>query len=464
MFKSIFIFSILIIAISNKKIADEASASADFFDLLKPAVTEYSEEPKEIKGLKLNRYKNPSTHAHIIDVYFNTKGESFAVEFKKAKKEDVIKTFREYDNDSLRIQSKAFKEFISKMVKIEEDSDELYLNMIEDVKEEILTLEKATKKTGLLKFKELVQGDWILLDLYYGVHLLGKFEITSIQNSATSFSLVVKYITIEDQKELSDEIKIDVLTKDSTHLRTEMNKMLKKFNMEQFINSLDDASDRFEAFFRNPRAGFKENKISLIMNKFDPNSNKRDFVLKSVDEEVPGSIIYKAALEEHVFGSYEFNIAGQEPKINPFNRMNHLQYEAFLEGLELDHLFVSLYDKIRFIYEHKVSSVFSEYKAAIKFNNKYIGASMFLSKERRTDDAVYNAVQLCSLLFTEEGDKIEVFIMSSDAATKEFGFKFDRKTYNKDTTERFISLAVESIEKASNGNSSVLGKKNKKMM
>ena len=37
-----------------------------------------------------------------------------------------------------------------------------------------------------------------------------------------------------------------------------------KFNMEQFINSLDDASDRFEAFFRNPRAGFKENKIKII--------------------------------------------------------------------------------------------------------------------------------------------------------------------------------------------------------
>lgn len=304
--------------------------------------------------------KNP----HVINVqFYEKKNEGTYMKFFRAKKDDVIKRVKQYDSDEIEIQSKAFHEFIKKMIELKPgEKGRLHFHMIEDVKEKVLKLES----TGKLKFIENFdkQSQTVILDLFFQENKLGIFTINSVEEN-NEFYLIVSLITTSLQVQKKYEIKIPVFDVNTAYFDSKMNSLTSILNLNGHVNCNEDNFSQFEHFALNGGIPL----VQIVFNKKLINQNLKTFTLvSSGGDQATGEIRYIAP-EGIDVGSYEIVVKmdGVEKIKTPFKRMTIEEYHKFLESLRIRDLFLSFYDKIVILFKAQFIEVNSESKNDITF-------------------------------------------------------------------------------------------------
>lgn len=427
-------------------ITDEKEAKAHFVklfeDAFKDLVLDDTTGGDWPSSLMRYSYK-VAQNGHALDFYFQKADEGFLFEIKKSKKDPLAKQFKVYNTESLEIQSKVFKEFIKRMVTLDKHDLQI-LNTFEDVKEAINRLGKDKKN---IRMMESFKDEHVYWDFFYQNHLVGKFDLTSVKIN-DSYKLKLRYYVIENQQETMYEVEIDVLTNDAKHFASKMSEMLSKFDIDKYINCIQDAFDHFEKFINSDESGLKDVKAKLEMLPGKSSEFKKAFRLFSPDESFEGFIEYLPPGPDAKFGSYNIQVETAESKKADFNRMTTVEYAAFLKTLNYSHLFVILFDKIRFIFEDQVKKAYFDKTTSLSFRYDFKKASMF-ANDHGEDQVKLNSADLMKMKYKEESGVIVLSTTSGFESARETSYKFKRSAYKPDYVGRYFNNAIQIVKDSS---------------
>lgn len=426
--KIIFLIAIMGAAASKKLTGSEAGQH--FWSLVGPAVASYNvkagfdrEAQKECQ-----RYTTKANNEHIIDIGFYAADGVFRLKFFYAKKNDVEKVLKSYDDEQMRIQSKAFGEFVQKMVTVDDNEGRnIYFNMIEDIKDALLALGDGKR----MKFVESVKDEIVRLELFFDETLLGIFQVTSVEKQGDKinnhFFLVVKFTISKNQVETTEVVEIPVLTNDRSIFESQMKLITSKLVINEFINCNDDNINQFNKFAKSSFGAL----ITVVPDVAGSTQTLKKFALKAPEETADGRIVYVPPKSDAEVGSYEIivELNGAEMVKKSFKRMSNADYHKFLQSLDLKGIFLSLWEKVHRIFEKKALEVFNENNKVPQFDRSKKIGHMF-EKDELTDQVIYDGSNLMTLIFQERSDNALVSIKTDYQSFNVVRLTFVRKAFN----------------------------------
>lgn len=438
--------ALLFIALAGSLAAEKLSgqeATKHFWSLMDPAVTAYQQSAAtdEETGLPVNRYMSKTGGEHLIDIGFSTIEGLFKLKFFYAKKKDVEKSLKAYDSDQMRIQSKAFKEFIRRMVTVDDKEGRLlYFNMIEDIKEAILAMGDGKR----MSFVESVVQDTVRLELFYDENLLGIFQVTEVEKSTNNFYLVVHFTISYNQIETTDTVEIPVLTNQKAVFEAQMKAITSKLVLKDYINCNEDNFSQFEKF---GKASFGS-LITLLPDAQGSTRDLRKFNLKAPDETAVGRIVYIPPKKVNEVGAYEvvIELNGVDMIKKSFKRMSNADFQKFLESLDIKSIFLTLWDKVVRVFENKFTQGFTAQEKKPHFS-KSSSSSMF-GPTLKKDQAIFDGSNLTMLVFEEKSDYASVTCTTDYPSFTSTNIKFTRKSFNPEVLGQFFDGTIAMLKSA----------------
>lgn len=458
------IIFISLFAIHSAKELNAVEAQAHFWAIMETVTKDFHEsDTKDIDtGLPCRRYNVaakdlPDTSVlkygpHLIDIGFNTIKDIHTLKFFYCKKSDVVKQLAVYDDDQMRIQSKAFPEFIKRMTSVNgEESRRLYINMIEDIKDNIRALVK--KDTKKLKFDESFdnKNDMVVLNLFFAETLLAHFKIVSVQKENTNlFFLIVSFTITQDQVVSTTHIEIPVITEDPTIFTMKMIEITSLLKLDNHINCNKHNLDQMGVF-----ASDKRNFGPLVT--FTPRTDGSSdqlqmFDLSTSDEKATGRIVYIAPKNPEEVGSYNLQVEmnGSTVVNKNFPRMTNQQYIEMLKKLDIKAIFLTLFEKISTIFRNKIDAGFSEEN---NLQHTFGSPPNFFSFDKaQTHIVILDNANLIILKFEHKSEDVLLTCNLMYDSVKQLSMLFQRRSYSPDTVGDFLDNCIAVLVKSRTAN------------
>ena len=388
---------------------------------------------------------------HLIDIGFNTNNDIHTLKFFYCKKSDVVKQLAVYDDDQIRIQSKAFPEFIKRMTSVNgKESRKLYFNMIEDIKDNIRDLVK--KDTQKLKFEESFdkKNDIVVLNLFFAETLLANFKIVSIQKENNKdFFLVVSFTITEDQTVSTTDIEIPVLTENPDIFKTKMLEITSLLKLANHINCNKHNLEQMAVFAKDEK-NFGPQVI------FTPRKESTDLIqmfdLTTRDEKAIGRIAYVAPKDKEVVGSYNLQVEMNDSLVvdNNFQRMTNQEYIEWLKTLDIKAIFLTLFEKISVIFRSKIDAGFS--KEGSLTHTMGSPASFFSFDKSKTDIVILDNSNLIIMALEEKSEDVLLTCNLMFDSVKKISMLFQRISYSPATVGDFLDNCITVLIKSRTAN------------
>lgn len=416
--------SIALTGIFSLKKLSGKEAKDHFWNSIATAVKGYeTNEALDRYNVPYQVYREKTVgNPHMINIQFKEQKDSTVLRFFKAKKDDVEKQLKAYDSDEIDIQAKAFPTFIQKMVQFNVDESEiLYFNMIEDIKNVILNIKEEKK----LHFKEDFKGETVVLQLFYVENMLGVFYIKS-EKIDQQFVLKVRFVLSKQGKNEELEVVIPVFEIGNSVFQSKMDLIVNALNLKNYVNCNDDNASQFELFVKNKGIPL----VSVIFDESKKGSSLRTFKLISTDDTALGTIAYIAPPNDKDLGSYRLTITMKDnKKINAdFKRMTVAEFNQFLKSLKIGDQFSSLYDKLVVIFKDNVNDVFGKAKKEINFAHSLERRGLFSSINVLT--AKSGNKFILAMKYIEDGANISVELDTQNPVLNTIILKFNRNAFD----------------------------------
>jgi len=373
--------------------------------------------------------------------------------FFYSKKNDVYKRMPVYNPAEIEIQAAAFVPFVQEMAKSDNgdiNDRTLYLNTIQDVRDQLLTIGDK----GKLKFKENSQADqlahkYVRIELSYAENLLGIFTIVPMQNEGGQHILRVSFTLSKNLAAETGSVDIPVITHDDDMVNFELKEVLTKLQLKNHVNCNEDNISQMVKF--SPAFG----KLVTFMVEKGSSAEVQKFTLKSADDFALGTITYKKPAENtQEVGRYHLVVTmnGEEVRDVTFDRMTVPEFNEFLRKLDLGALFHSLWQKIQAIYKEDFDSLHQGVDVAFQ-NSETHKTFGFIGSEKSflstfVDKKPYNTLQ-----FKEESKEVNLHLTTNIPSMAELSLTFARREFRREVVSAFFrnSLAMMDSQKGGLG-------------
>ena len=387
----------------------------------------------------LQAYAIKESNEHVINIECKSAASGgLDIEFKKSKKDDIIKNFAEYHTEEIEMQSKALRELVRRMPQYNfKGPNTLFFNTIADVKQRISALASPAQQ---LVFEQEFRGDRLEMRLRSRESLLGLFEIRIDNSRDPEYFIIVDFTISHSNREEASSVIIPVFYEDANGFDQLMETVTAKLDLAKFVNNNADNLGQLAAFVR---ANFKQ--LAFGDKPAGSTDERKVFELRFEKQAARGEVLYLPPADGRKLGGYRVSIFRDDQLYSSaeYQRTSFAGLAAEFAKLQLGALFEGLWEKIKRVYKAKYGQFLDKVYPRAEWRDSTYKPAIW-SPEELVLTLELNVVALMRLGFTKKADKATLKFAAPKPGLKYLRYEFHPDDFRQDMLESYFDMIFES--------------------